>query len=325
MLKKVLKFKLIFCIVLAVSVVTILNLCITYLLIPGPSAVTQTIIIEPKLSTEMIADRLKQYNVIKYEKFFGLLAKIYTSKHPLKSGEYVFTASISPWQVLKILSTGKSIVHKMIIPEGATVNDIINKINSEPRLFGVIKGEIPEGYLMPSTYFFSYGDLREQIVDQMRKKMTLALDEVMIKLTLNSPLRTRLEVLVLASIIEKEAMLDIERPMIAAVFLNRLKKGMKLQADPTTIYAITEGKYKLNRFLNRIDLKHVSPYNTYYTLGLPPGAICCPGIKSLQAVVEPASSTSLYFVVNGTGGHNFATTLEQHNNNVKLYRQSKAE
>jgi UPF0755 protein len=176
---------------------------------------------------------------------------------------------------------------------------------------------------MPSTYFYSYGDQKERLIEQMRKAMTLALDEVTAKLSADSPLKSRLDVLILASIVEKETGLDSERTTIAGVFINRLKKGMKLQADPTSIYAITEGKFKLARPLTKKDLAIISPYNTYYTSGLPPGPIACPGVKSLNAVVTPAKTNALYFVVNGKGGHNFSSNLMDHNENVLKYRQSK--
>ena len=235
----------------------------------------------------------------------------------------MFTPGISPLQVLRVLASGKSIIHRMVIPEGLMVSEIIDKVNSEPRLLGEIKGVVPEGYLMPSTYFYSYGDLKENIIEQMRKSMSLALDSAMTHLTPDSPLKNRLEVLIMASIVEKETGLDFERTTIAGVFINRLKKGMKLQADPTSIYAVTEGKYKLARPLTKKDLAIISPYNTYYVPRLPPSPIACPGAKSLQAVVNPAKTSALYFVVNGKGGHNFASSLKEHNENVLKYRQSK--
>jgi UPF0755 protein len=202
------------------------------------------------------------------------------------------------------------------------VSEILEKINTEPVLMGEIKGTIPEGYLMPSTYFFSYGDQRENLVSQMRVNMSAVLDEVMLRLSPDSPLKTRIDVLTLASIVEKEATLDVERPIIASVFINRLKKGMKLQADPTTIYAVTEGKFKLDRPLTRQDLALASSYNTYYAKGLPPTPISCPGRKSLEAVVMPAKTDYLYFVVNGKGGHHFSKSLEEHNSHVANYRNA---
>jgi UPF0755 protein len=320
--KKILKIKFVFITITLILLISGINFCIFYLFVPGLLAESKTLIIKPKLSIDQITTILNDNKIIKYPYLFAFLTKIYSLKHPIKSGEYTFTQNISPMQTLKILSSGKSIIHKMIIPEGLLVHEIIQKINNEERLIGEILGTIPEGFLMPSTYFFSYGDQKEQIIDKMRKLMSLHLDKVMEKLSPNSPLKTRLDVLILASIVEKETSLDAEKPLIAAVFLNRLTKHMKLQADPTTIYAITLGQDKLARRLTKKDLAIQSPYNTYYVFNLPPGAISCPGIKSLEAVVNPAKIDSLYFVVNIMGGHNFSNNLNDHNKYVEMYRKS---
>lgn len=293
--------------------ITFTNIFSNYLHTPGPLNDKTIILVRPGLSTSEISSLLAESGVIKNPAFFSTISKLYSLFRPLKSGEYDFTYGISPLQVIRKLATGKSIIHRLIIPEGSTVNEIIDKINKEPLLNGTISTPIPEGYLMPSTYFYSYGDKRENIIDQMRLEMSLALDEVMQKLPANFPLKSRKDVLILASIIEKETSNDEERSKIAAVFINRLKKNMKLQACPTVAYALTEGKYRLTRPLTKTDLKVSSPYNTYQKLGLPPGAISCPGKKSLEAAVNPALIDSLYFVVNGNGGHHFSKTFDQHN------------
>ena len=317
------KIKYSFLILIFVLFISLVNFCVLYLFIPGPLEKMEIVIVAPKISIKQISDKLAQSNIIYSSLLFELIAKIYSLHNPIKSGEYRFTSKISPLQVLKILSSGKSIIHKLVIPEGATVHEIVEKINAEERLLGKIKTEIPEGFLMPSTYFFSYGDSKEQIIDIMRKLMSSNLDKVMTKLPISSPLKTRLEVLTLASIIEKEVGNNEERPIIASIFLNRLKKGMKLQACPTVIYAMTLGKFKLNRPLTKKDLLIQSPYNTYFVPKLPLGPISCPSEKSLNSVVNPAKTDSLYFVVNGNGGHNFANNLDDHNKNIQLYKQSK--
>ena len=317
----ILNIKTFFALFTFIFLLTLINYCIGCILIPGPLHEAKTLIIGQKLSVTQISARLKNHQIINHQTPFWFFARLYSLKSSLKSGEYIFTPQISGAQILKILSEGKSIVHKLMIPEGVMVSEIIDKINSEERLLGEIKGKIPEGFLMPSTYFFSYGDQKEQIIDRMRKSMSAALDIVMTKLPTQSPLETRLEVLTLASIIEKEAQLDEEKPIIAAVFLNRLKKGIKLQADPTSIYAITEGKFKLGRPLTKKDLLTQSPYNTYYIKNLPPGPIACPGLKSLEAVVNPAKTNAIYFVVNGRGGHNFSDNLVEHNKNIANYKK----
>ena len=177
---------------------------------------------------------------------------------------------------------------------------------------------------MPSTYFYTFQDQRNKIVATMTKLMSDTLDELMPQLSQDSPIKTREDVLILASIVEKEALFDEERPRIAAVFLNRMKKKMKLQADPTTIYAITLGKYKLGRPLTKSDLKTISKFNTYHSLGLPPTPIACPGRKSIEAVIKPLKTKDIYFVVDGTGGHKFSSTLQSHIENVNAYRKSVA-
>jgi UPF0755 protein len=299
-----------------------MNLCIFYLFVPGPLSDNTTLIIKPKLSIKEISSTLSDNKVIKYPTLFNFLAKIYSLKYKLKSGEYTFTQNISPIQTLRILTRGKSIIHKMVVPEGTMVSEIISKINNEERLVGEITGTIPEGFLMPSTYFYSYGDQKEQIISKMRTLMSLELDRVMTRLLPNSPLKNRLDVLILASIVEKEASLDEEKPIIAAVLTNRLKKGMRLQADPTVVYAITLGQYKLTRSLTKKDLAIKSPYNTYYTPNLPPGPISCPGVKSLEAVVSPEQTNFLYFVSDGKLGHYFSSNYDDHIKYVRIYRKS---
>ncbi len=322
MLKKILRIKFSLVTTILILLISGINFSIFYLFVPGPLKENRTIIIKSKLSIEQVTIILKDNKVIKYPSLFLVFAKIYSLKHSLKSGEYTFTQNISPIQTLRILASGKSIIHKLIIPEGITVSEIIKKVNNEERLMGEILGIIPEGFLMPSTYHYSYGDQKEQIINKMRKLMSSAIDKAMQKLSSDSPLKTRLDVLILASIVEKETNLDIEKPLVASVFLNRLKKKMKLQADPTTIYALTLGQGRLGRLLRKEDLALQSPYNTYYVFNLPPGAICCPGEKSIEAVVTPTTTDFLYFVVNIKGGHNFSTNINDHNKHVESYRNS---
>lgn len=315
-----LKIKLFSLITIAVVVICLANVLGGYLFLTGGLDEEKIVIIKPKLSIHKISVLLENENIIKNAKLFEVISRVYSYFEPLKSGEYKFTKNITPYQVLKVLIKGKSIVHRMFIPEGYTVQQIVDMVNSEVRLTGRINGNIPEGYLMPSTYFYSYEDQRENLIDEMRKNMSKALDEVMLKLSKSSPLKTRKDVLILASIVEKEAGNEQERAKIAGVFINRLRKGMKLQADPTTVYAITKGKVMLNRSLKRKDMSIKSPYNTYHVHGLPKGPISCPGRASLEAVVSPEKTDALYFVVDGTGGHSFSKTLKEHNYHVEKYK-----
>jgi UPF0755 protein len=315
-----LKKRILFFTSVIVILLAMVNSLFALLFMPGDLTEHKEIIIKQKLSIHEMSHLLSTEGVISNRYFFEIIAKLYSLRRPLKSGEYEFTKGISMYQVLAKLASGISVVHKLVIIEGQSVSEIISKINNEDRLLGQINTSIPEGYLMPSTYFYSYGDLKEKIIDEMRNNMSKALDEAMKKLAPDSPIKTRKDVLILASIVEKEAGNNKEKPLIAGVFINRLNKGMRLQADPTIIYAITMGKTKMPRLLSRKDLEIDSPYNTYKISGLPPGAIACPGKLSIEAVASPAKTNALYFVVSGKGGHNFSSTLDEHNQNVKKYR-----
>lgn len=314
-----------FIIIFLTTIVLGMHFLFIYLMLPGPLEGENIIIIEPKTKIKQISAIMYQNQIIRNEYVFRIVASIYSRiKQPLKSGEYQFTHKVTPLQVIRILSSGKSVIHKLILPEGSTVNEVISKIENENRLIGSIQENITEGFLMPSTYFYTFRDQRNTLISQMKNLMSNILDELMPNLKNDSPLKTRMDVLTLASIIEKEAYFDDEKPKIAAVFLNRLKRNMKLQADPTTIYSITQGKTKFIGPLTKAQLRNKSPYNTYHVFGLPPTPIACPGRKSIEAVISPAITKDLYFVVDGSGRHKFAETLEQHNINVANYRKLKS-
>lgn len=302
--------------------ISTLNTVILYLIIPSALDENKTLIIKQNSSINQISKKLANHGIIKYPELFDIAARLYSFHDYLKSGEYTFTSNISPIQILVMLDAGKSIIHKIKVPEGMVVKDIVDIINNEIRLIGESIGNIPEGFLMPAVYHFAYGDSKQQIINQMKKMMSTQLDKAMKLLQSNSPLKTRMDILILASIIEKETNIKEEKPIIAAVFLNRLKQGMKLQADPTVIYAITKGEFKLARPLNKQDLALSSDYNTYYVKSLPAGPIGCPGSDSINAVVNPADTKALYFVSNGRGGHNFSENIKTHNKYVNEYRKS---
>jgi UPF0755 protein len=298
-----------------------INLVFVYLNTAGPLKEPVELIIERGLSKREVVEKLHEHNVIRFPNVLYLITKFYGLKYKIKSGEYLFTSQITPIQVLEILTNGKSIVRKFVVPEGFTVRQIFDRLYEETRLVGEIHENITEGFLLPDTYFFSYNDQRQMLVEQMKKEMSKLLDDLMVHLSVTSPLKTRLDVLKLASIVERETNLDEEKPRVAAVYINRLKKGMKLQADPTTIYAITLGKTNLGRPLVRSDLFIESPYNTYMVYGLPPTPIACPGRRAIEAAIKPANTNDLFFVANGRGGHNFSTNARDHINNVNAYRK----
>lgn len=310
------------CLYLAAPLFALSCLLLLYLASVGPLKTEKTIIINSGTSARHISRILAEHEIIRYPFIFRTIAiAARTLGYTLKSGEYAFTSHITAFQVLQLLESGKSVIHKFVVPEGVTVNEIRTKLQNEPLLVGEVEDNIMEGFLMPSTYFFSFGDQRQKLVSQMKRLMSEALDEITPLLDKTSPIKTRSELLILASIVEKESYLEEEKPHIAAVFLNRLKKNMMLQADPTTIYAITQGKYRLARPLSKKDLKIASPYNTYYVSGLPPSPIACPSKSAIEAVAKPSKSDDLYFVVDGNGGHNFSSDLATHNSNVMKYRR----
>lgn len=303
---------------------TIANILTVYLNSPGSLDSSSTLIIEKGLTREQIVDKLSLNKIVNHPNLFKACLIFYGINNKFKSGEYKFTENISPAQVINILIEGKSIIHKLTIPEGYYSEEIIKKLNEIDLLNGEISQEIPEGYLLPSTYFYSYGDQKNLILEKMLTGMTSLLDKYTPMLPQNSPIKTRYQLLILASIVEAEAILDEEKPRIAAIYLNRLRKNMKLQADPTTIYSITNGKYRLNRRLTYKDLKLPSKINTYHINGLPPKPICCPGEKAIKAVVHAPRTNELYFVSNGSLGHYFSSNLNEHNKNVAKYRSDRA-
>jgi UPF0755 protein len=268
-----------------------------------------------------LVEELTDKNIITSPYFFYILILTIKSHYSVKAGEYVFTAGITPGQIINILINGETVIHRLTIPEGLTVAQIIEKVKQEKVLTGEVDENLAEGSLLPDTYFFSYGDKRQDIINRMQQKMHETLNELWQQRDLDLPLKGKKEALILASIIEKETALKEERKRVAAVFINRIKKGIKLQADPTTIYALTMGKSDLGRELTKADLKMKSPFNTYFNLGLPPSPICNPGKASIEAALRPAHTNDLFFVVDGNGGHKFSETLSEHNRNVIDYRK----
>ncbi len=288
---------------------------------PNKLVAPVTLIIKPGYSSIKIASTLQENKIIDSKWMFLLYAKTVARKKKLVAGEYEFLPGQNLKQIIKIIRKGESIVRKIKIPEGYTSAQIIDLLLKEDRLVGEILEEVKEGSLFPDTYYFKYGDLRSKILRLMKEKMRYTLDSLLPKLGKNNYIDNEEKLLTLASIVEKEAGNNEEKPIIASIFLNRLKKNMILQADPTVIYAITMGKAALGRLLTRKDLSYESQYNTYLNKGLPPGPIACPGLKSLQAVVSPAFTNYLYFVSDGKGGHNYSANLGLHNEFVKVLRE----
>lgn len=250
------------------------------------------------------------------------LGLIFATRHQgqLHAAELHFPAHTSIRGVLGILRHGHPVLHKITIPEGLSARQIQSLLQSAPFLTGDAP-LTPEGSIMPETYSYLRNSKREAIVSRAQTAMHDQLEKIWTSRDVVEEIPNQEVFLTLASLVEKETAVASERPLVARVFINRLQKGMKLQTDPTVIYAATNGNPPLGRPLTHTDLQTPSPYNTYMQIGLPPGPICSPSLSSLQAVAHPAAGDALYFVANGVGGHNFASTLADHNKNVSLYRQ----
>ncbi|HVJ55761.1 MAG TPA: endolytic transglycosylase MltG [Aliidongia sp.] len=289
---------------------------------PGPLAAPKSLVIARTGRLEPVGAELAEAGIITHPELFAAATWFTRRQGEVKAGEYAFTPGMSPEAALALLRSGKTVVHRLVVPEGLTSAEIVALVEHGEALADQITDEPGEGQLEPETYFYSYGDKRQALIDRMKRARQKQLAELWAARDPEIPLKDVEEAVTLASIVEKETSIPAERPKIAAVFYNRLRLGMKLQADPTVIYAVTGGKRPLDRALTKPDLAMESPYNTYQVQGLPPGPIGNPGRAAIEAVLKPDHSDALYFVADGTGGHAFAATLDEHNKNVARWRQS---
>jgi UPF0755 protein len=303
---------------------------------PGPLVADTTLLLEQGDGLGTIASRLKAGGIISGDDPFGLgllddatifkLGVRYRENHNrLKFGEYAIPARASMAEVMDLLVAGKVIQYGLTIPEGRTSAMIMRAVAADPVLVGDAGTLAPaEGSLLPETYLFTRGTTRAELIDRMADDHRKLAEALWAKRKPGLPYDTLEQAVILASIVEKETGVASERPQVASVFVNRLRKGMRLQSDPTIIYGITGGE-PLGRGIRRSELDRATPYNTYIIDGLPPTPICNPGRASLEAVMNPPETDYLFFVADGTGGHAFSVTLAEHERNVARWREIERE
>jgi UPF0755 protein len=282
---------------------------------PGPAMAATSVVVPKGMPSADIGSLLKEADAIDHPWLF-LLAVRLSGRQPLLAGEYSFPIHASLAEIIEMMRRGQTVVHKLTVAEGLTVYQVLAEMRQADGLAGSA-GQIPEeGSLLPQTYFYSFGDSRDALLLRMTHAMNDTIDDLWRHRAPNLPFDNKVEAIILASVVERETAIADERAHVAAVFFNRLKLHMKLQSDPTVIFAVSNAEGVLDRPLTRDDLAFKSPYNTYLVDGLPAGPICNPGRASLMAVLHPAASDDLYFVADGSGGHVFARTLAEHNRNV---------
>lgn len=290
---------------------------------PGPNDHQQLIVIDKGQSVANIASYLKDLNLIENRLGFILVVRLKSFHDQIKFGEYMIPRTASIKEIIDKLTTGVSVQHTITIPEGLSTISVVDLVNKDQRIRGDLMNAAEEGVFAPNTYSFDITSNKEDLFFKMRKEQKKIVDTAWNNRAPDLPLKNSLELLILASIVEKEAGNDEDKKKVASVFLNRLKKKMKLQSDPTVVYSLSKGKGPLNRELTRIDLNTKSPFNTYKIAGLPPSPICNPSKSSINAVANPIKTDFLFFVADGQGGHNFSQNLKQHNTFVKEYRRLK--
>jgi len=286
---------------------------------PGPLAEDRVVNV-PRGGIPQTADLLVREGVIDQPYLFTVGALLMKSQHDLKYGEYKFVKGASLRDVVDTIIDGKVVQHPFTIAEGLTSDQIVQRLTENDTLAGNIRDVPREGTLLPETYRFTRGTTREQVLRRMQQDQRRVLQEIWERRSPDLPVRTPEQLVTLASIIEKETGKTEERTRVAAVFVNRLQKKMKLQSDPTIIYGLVGGKGTLGRPIQKNEITQPTPYNTYVIDGLPPGPIANPGRASLEAAANPARTKELFFVADGTGGHAFADTYDQHQKNVARLR-----
>lgn len=308
---------------LAVLALALVVLLVSHVAGPGPAASEgdETVFVVERGDTAgVVARRLDGAGLVRTRMGFEVAAALSGASARLKPGEYAIPSRASPGAIARILASGKGITRSLTFPEGWTVRQMFRRIEANTVLTGPMPDLPEEGSLFPDTYVIQRGDTRAALVRRMAQAQSRMIDELWLKRAPDLPVRTKAEALILASIVEKETGVADERPKVAAVFVNRLRKGMKLQSDPTIIYGITKGD-PLRRKILKSEIEQPHAWNTYVIPALPPTPIANPGRDSLAAVLNPPSTRDLFFVADGTGGHVFAETYAEHNRNVMRWRE----
>ncbi len=284
---------------------------------PGPLKQEMTFVVPEGATLRSTAARLEEQGAISSASAFVTRAKILGGGALIKAGEYRLPKAASNARILEILKGGKTVNYLITIPEGMPSVLVQERLMANRELTGSV--DVPaEGSVMPDSYAYQKGETRQAVLDRMQAAMASFLAEQWSQRSAATVVKSPQEAVILASIVEKETAVAAERPIVAGVYGNRLRQGMMLQADPTIIYPITKGK-PLGRRIRKSEIAAVNDYNTYAMTGLPKGPIANPGRSAIEAVLQPASTKSLYFVADGKGGHIFADTLEQHNENVRKW------
>ncbi|TVQ55943.1 MAG: endolytic transglycosylase MltG [Rhodobacteraceae bacterium] len=287
---------------------------------PGPLE-TEAVFEVPRGATlDRVAEKLEAEGVIASARVFRVGARLDGGADRLRFGEFAIPARASMEEVLDVLRSGRVILHFVTVPEGRTSHEAVAILNASPVLTGEIEEIPPEGSLAPETFAVQRGDTRASVIARMTEMQRRILEEAWAARNERSALRSPEEALILASIIERETAVRDELERVSAVFHNRLRRGMRLQSDPTIIYGLTRGEGPLGRALTRADIESRTPWNTYVIDGLPPTPIANPGRAAIFAATQPIESDEYYFVADGTGGHAFARTLAEHNRNVAAWR-----
>lgn len=292
---------------------------------PGPLAKPMQVEVERGEGLASVAQKLADAGAISNASLFRIAARYENLEAGLKFGEYSIPAGASMEDILKLLNRGGNVVRQIVVPEGLTSSQVVDLLNAREDLDGEITAVPPEGSLAPAGYDFQRGDERADLIARMTEQQQEILATAWAGRAQDLPLSSPEQLLTLASIVEKETGVAEERARVASVFVNRLRRGMKLQTDPAVIYGITNGQGPLGRGLLASELAKATPYNTYIIIGLPPTPIANPGRAAIEAAANPERTDYLYFVANGSGGHAFARTLEEHNGNVAAWRRVEAE